>query len=56
MAMGRASYTITLVAALAGTAATANAQDIAAGHAFAREVFASSAYAISIDPGPSYAS
>ena len=36
-AMERASYTVTLAAALAATALNANAQDIAAGHAFARE-------------------
>jgi cytochrome c2 len=37
MAMERASYTVTLAAILAATAVNANAQDIAAGHAFARE-------------------
>src|ERR1700736_3555538 len=36
-AMERASYTVTLAAALAATPVNANAQDIAAGHAFARE-------------------
>jgi cytochrome c551/c552 len=35
--MERASYLVTLAAALAATAVNANAQDIAAGHAFARE-------------------